>query len=63
MDKADACNARIYLEATIDELPAYVKYGWEMLEEVVLDYAMFGGAGSQMFVLMLRQPRRYRSQA
>ncbi|THC94813.1 hypothetical protein EYZ11_005720 [Aspergillus tanneri] len=57
MDKADANNARIYLEATLEGYPLYLKYGWKVVEEFVLDYEKYGGAGSQKFVLMMREPQ------
>lgn len=54
MDKADAANARIYLEATADGCPLYLKNGFRVVDEVVLDYAEFGGQQSQTFTLMVR---------
>ncbi|PYH44438.1 GNAT family N-acetyltransferase [Aspergillus saccharolyticus JOP 1030-1] len=52
IEKADACHARIYLEATMEGVPAYLKYGWEVVEEIRLDYTERGGVGSQSFALM-----------
>ncbi|KAJ5871527.1 GNAT family acetyltransferase [Penicillium soppii] len=57
MEKADASNARIYLEATMEGVPAYLKYGWKIVEEIKLDYTERGGEGSQKFALMIREPR------
>lgn len=57
MRQADAMNARIYLEATVDGLPAYLRYGWEVVQEIMLDFTRYGGVGSQKFALMIRQPR------
>ncbi|RAH50935.1 GNAT family N-acetyltransferase [Aspergillus brunneoviolaceus CBS 621.78] len=57
IEKADACNARIYLEATMEGVPAYLKHGWEVVEEVELDHSERGGEGSQRFALMIREPQ------
>ncbi|KAF7590085.1 hypothetical protein BBP40_003287 [Aspergillus hancockii] len=45
VQQADAHNARIYLEATMEGYPLYRKYGWQPLEELLLDYAQYGGKG------------------
>ncbi|KAJ5770677.1 GNAT family acetyltransferase [Penicillium nucicola] len=55
--KADASNARIYLEATMEGVPAYSKHGWKIVEEIQLDYTERGGRGSQKFALMIREPQ------
>lgn len=57
IEKADASNARIYLEATMEGVPAYLKCGWKVVEEIHLDYTERGGEGSQKFALMIREPR------
>ncbi|KAJ5636994.1 GNAT family acetyltransferase [Penicillium lividum] len=57
IEKADASNARIYLEATMEGVPAYLKHGWEIVEEIQLDYMERGGEGSQKFALMIREPQ------
>ncbi|OGM42793.1 GNAT family acetyltransferase [Aspergillus bombycis] len=54
---ADARNARIYLEATIEGYPLYRKYGWHEMERIVIDYAEYGGTGQAVFVLMMRDPQ------
>ncbi|KAE8150916.1 acyl-CoA N-acyltransferase [Aspergillus avenaceus] len=56
IEYADAHNRRIYLEATVDGCPLYLKHGWRKLEEVVIDYGEFGGKGQQAFTLMMRDP-------
>ncbi|KGO77241.1 Acyl-CoA N-acyltransferase [Penicillium italicum] len=58
IEKADASNARIYLEATMEGAPAYLKYGWKVVEEIQLDYTERGGEGSQKFALMIREPQQ-----
>ncbi|KAJ5902340.1 GNAT family acetyltransferase [Penicillium taxi] len=57
IEKADASNARIYLEATMEGVPAYLKHGWKIVEEIQLDYTECGGEGSQKFALMIREPQ------
>ncbi|KAJ5206897.1 GNAT family acetyltransferase [Penicillium cf. griseofulvum] len=57
IEKADASNARIYLEATMEGVPAYLKHGWKIVEEIQLDYTERGGEGSQKFALMIREPQ------
>ncbi|KAJ5650645.1 GNAT family acetyltransferase [Penicillium longicatenatum] len=57
IEKADANNARIYLEATMEGVPAYLKHGWQIVEEIQLDYTERGGEGSQKFALMIREPQ------
>ncbi|EER26466.1 GNAT family acetyltransferase, putative [Coccidioides posadasii C735 delta SOWgp] len=57
MEKADAKGARIYLESTPAGYPMYQKYGWEAVEECVINYVPFGGEGTQTFVFMMRNPR------
>ncbi|OOQ88197.1 hypothetical protein PEBR_14250 [Penicillium brasilianum] len=55
--KADEWQARIYLEATGEGYPVYIKHGWKPVEEVHLDRAKYGGQGRESFVLMIREPR------
>lgn len=57
IEKADASNARIYLEATMEGVPAYLKHGWKVVEEIQLDYTERGGEGRQKFALMIREPQ------
>ncbi|KAJ5776810.1 GNAT family acetyltransferase [Penicillium odoratum] len=57
IEKADVSNARIYLEATMEGVPAYLKHGWEIVEEIELDYTERGGEGRQKFALMIREPQ------
>lgn len=57
IEKADASNARIYLEATMEGVPAYLKHGWKIVEEIRLEYTERGGEGSQTFAFMIREPQ------
>ncbi|BCS20825.1 GNAT family N-acetyltransferase [Aspergillus puulaauensis] len=56
IERAEAENRRIYLEATTEGLPAYENSGWRALEQVHIDYARWGGQGTQTLTLMLRDP-------
>ncbi|KAJ5339743.1 hypothetical protein N7452_006471 [Penicillium brevicompactum] len=56
IEKADATKSRIYLEATPEGVPAYLKYGWKHVEDVRLDYADYGGAGVETYYIMIRDP-------
>lgn len=56
LDKADAVQRRVYLEATPEGYPLYCKYGWRAVERVTVDFAPHGGEGSQSLVIMMRDP-------
>ncbi|OQE13764.1 hypothetical protein PENFLA_c043G02684 [Penicillium flavigenum] len=56
MEKADASQSRIFLEGTPEGVPVYLKHGWKILEEVVMDYTQFGGVGQESFFMMMRDP-------
>ncbi|PWY85894.1 acyl-CoA N-acyltransferase [Aspergillus heteromorphus CBS 117.55] len=47
LERADARNARVYLEATTDGYSLYRKFGWEDLEEMRMDFTELGGRGAQ----------------
>ncbi|KAJ5973131.1 Acyl-CoA N-acyltransferase [Penicillium vulpinum] len=55
-EKADSSQSRIFIEATPEGVPIYIKHGWKILEEVVLDFTPFGNAGQESFFLMMRDP-------
>jgi Acetyltransferases len=55
-DKADASQSRIFLEGTPEGVPIYLKHGWKIVEEVVMDYTPFGSVGQESFFLMMRDP-------
>lgn len=42
---ADQKQARIYLEATPEGYPLYRKCGWRDVEDIVMDYSVYGGGG------------------
>ncbi|KAJ5974624.1 hypothetical protein N7481_011834 [Penicillium waksmanii] len=56
-DQADQFGVRVYLEATGDGYPVYIKYGWKPLEEMALDRTLYGGKSVDRFTLMMRDPQ------
>ena len=56
IERADTSKSRIFLEATPEGVPLYLKYGWKQLEVMTMDYRPFGGDGSESFYLMMRDP-------
>ncbi|KAJ5113186.1 hypothetical protein N7456_001720 [Penicillium angulare] len=56
-EKADALQVRIYLEATPEGCPLYVKHGWKVVENVDFDMSQFGAHGVDDFYLMIRDPK------
>ncbi|PGG98068.1 hypothetical protein AJ79_09000 [Helicocarpus griseus UAMH5409] len=59
IDKAEADNARIYLEATMAGLPVYERLGWKTVDEVRLKLADYGIEGDleDVFYIMIREPQ------
>ncbi|GAT25851.1 GNAT family acetyltransferase [Aspergillus luchuensis] len=58
IERADARNARVYLEATKDGYPLYWKHGWRDLQVAGLDFTKYGSTGSQEWVAMRRDMRK-----
>ncbi|KAJ5784273.1 uncharacterized protein N7503_009485 [Penicillium pulvis] len=56
IELADSLQTRIYLEATAEGYPLYIKYGWKHLEEIELDLEKLGCHGKESFFLMMRDP-------
>ncbi|KAJ5645889.1 hypothetical protein N7490_002261 [Penicillium lividum] len=54
--QADALQARIYLEATPEGYPLYVKYGWKEVGEIEFDFDQLGYHGKENLILMMRDP-------
>ena len=61
MDIADEQDARIYLEATLDGYPLYLKHGWRPLQDLVLDFEPFGGKGTAKYIIMIRDRKSERA--
>lgn len=60
MDYADERDARIYLEATLEGYPLYLKNGWRVVQELVLDFKSHGGNGTATYILMMRDRKSER---
>ncbi|KAL3465024.1 acyl-CoA N-acyltransferase [Aspergillus heterothallicus] len=58
MERADKQQRRIYLEATTPGFPLYAKMGWRSLDKAEIDYTRWGGEGSQVLTLMVRDPQQ-----
>lgn len=56
IEKADATKSRIYLEATPEGVPIYLKHGWRHVGEFTIDFAEYGGVGAESFYFMMRDP-------
>ncbi|KAJ5627406.1 hypothetical protein N7528_004833 [Penicillium herquei] len=57
IEKADALQARIYLEATPEGVALYKRYGWKPIEDFKLDMKLYGVAGEEVFTVMVREPQ------
>ncbi|KAJ5720807.1 uncharacterized protein N7483_008741 [Penicillium malachiteum] len=55
--KADALQARIYLEATPEGVALYTRYGWKPIEDFKLNLKLYGVAGEEVFTVMVREPK------
>ncbi|KAL4971018.1 GNAT family N-acetyltransferase [Aspergillus stella-maris] len=58
IERAEKAGKRIYLEATSEGYPVYVKSGWRALARVEIDYERWGGVGTQALTLMARDSER-----
>lgn len=54
--KADAAGRRLYLEATGEGMPLYLKAGFRPVDEISLDRTKFGAKGQESFTIMIRDP-------
>ncbi|KAJ5701869.1 hypothetical protein N7488_009417, partial [Penicillium malachiteum] len=57
IEKADALQARIYLEATPEGVALYKRYGWKPIEDFKLEMKLYGVAGEEVFTVMVREPQ------
>ncbi|MCJ1264625.1 hypothetical protein MMC22_004499, partial [Lobaria immixta] len=60
--KADAEGARIYLDATPAGCALYLKSGWKVVDEVVIDLNKYGHSHVQTTVCMMREPTKGKRQ-
>ena len=58
LEDADRAGARAYVEATPDGLPLYLKFGWRLVDEMVLEMEAFGvsGGGREVMPFLMREP-------
>lgn len=52
----DRNNVRTYIEASLAGYELYLRYGWEQVDEVVIDIGKYGGRGVATEKLLLRKP-------
>jgi len=59
VEKADREGRRIYLEATPDGKGIYLKMGWKVVANIVVDVEKFGGEEGQIYTNwpMIRDPQ------
>ena len=53
---ADRDNARTYIEASPAGYGLYLRHGWKLVDEIVIDTSMYGGRGVATEKLLLREP-------
>ena len=56
LNAADAAGAQAYVEASLPGYPLYLKYGWEVCDEMLIDMTPHGGQGIAHQNYLLRQP-------
>lgn len=57
LEAADKAGAQTYIEATPDGLPLYLKFGWEPVDEMVIDMGRHGaGSGIERMPYLMREP-------
>ncbi|KAJ5703624.1 hypothetical protein N7493_011549 [Penicillium malachiteum] len=57
IEKADALQTRIYLEATPEGMALYTRYGWKPIEDYKLDLELYGVTSEEVFTVMVREPK------
>lgn len=56
LEAADKAGAQTYIEASPKGYPLYRKFGWEDVDEIVIDLRPHGGDHIARQKLMMRQP-------
>lgn len=56
LEIVDTHKARVFLEATSQARPLYEKFGWEYVDEMILDLGIYGYSGVQKITCMMRAP-------
>ncbi len=56
LEAADEAGMQTYIEASPDGLPLYLKYGWEPVDEMVIDMEKHGiGSGVERMPFLMRE--------
>ena len=55
--RADEEGAKCYLEATKEGNALYKKFGWNGVDEIVIDMVPFGGEGKERYEVLVREPK------
>ena len=53
---ADRNNARTYIEASPSGYELYLRHGWKLVDDIVIDIDKYGGHGVATEKLLLREP-------
>lgn len=53
---ADEKNAKTYIEASPKGLGLYLKHGWKLVDEIVLDMRQYGDSGVAKEQCLIRKP-------
>ena len=53
---ADKYNARTYIEASPVGLQLYLRHGWELVDDILMDMTPFGGTGIASEKILMRAP-------
>lgn len=56
LEEADEAGAKTYIEASPAGLPVYMKYGWEVVDDLAIDMRPYGGNGVEHNPCLLREP-------
>ena len=56
LEEADKAGAQTYIEASPAGLPVYLKYGWKIVDEMVIDMRPYGGHGVEHQPFLMREP-------
>jgi len=57
LEMADKDNAKTYVSASAKGLGLYLKYGWVEVDEIVMDFSLYGGAKHIRTALLIREPK------
>ena len=56
LEAADKAGGKTYIEASPAGLGLYMKYGWEPVDELVIDMIPYGGEGIKCHKMLIREP-------